>query len=434
MPGFVVETSQSGSDVFNMENFANYDFDEGQFQDQSFQPTYTNAFEDSRSIRPSDLDATAFNHQPPFEVSHPIGSTLKIDPSLTQGKEVLAQQVLARPLTPPTSRSPEQLDAVSSRPGSLTDAAAQGKQHKNKRVAGAAKRASTDEEDADVERKLKNRVAASKCRIKKKGREQQLIQEKDQKEHDNRKLKEEYRHMTQEALWYKNQLIMHGNCGDARINQWLSNSAARIVHQYGDAPTRRLDAPLSSGAPRPSAELQPLYMRRDSGISTSSKRTSHGSSTSVLRANSIGIGLGTPVEQVSPQNAYSPLMQWQSDHGVDPTGGETIKRVKSLDHSTLQTLAKVAASRAQSVPVQEADILDRTDPSHSDTARQTPPEKQETPSVGPAIVSSLAIDPRLRGGALSLDSPAEFLNLSMQQDEQGSDILVQNLGAKWMED
>lgn len=426
MSGFGLDTSQAGSEDFDMDNFAGYDFDTGQFPDQSLQPTYANAAQDTGSIRPSDLDVMAFNDDRAFGVSQSVESTLQIDPTLAESKGALGRQMLGRPLTPPTSLSPVHPDAISSRRGSMTGAAAPNKSSNHKRKTGTAE---NEVGDVDTERKLKNRLAASKCRVKKKGREQVLIQEKDQKEQVNMKLKEEYRQLTQEALWCKDQLILHGNCGDASINQWLTNSAARIVHHLNDAPLRQLDTTSELVAQAPSAK--PVSSRRASG--TPAKQAGHGNASPTGRAFPVRIGLESPVEQTTNPNVHDPQPPLKSDPDVDSMGGELMKRVRSLDRPTLDTLAKLAASRAHSVPAQQPDVPMGTDDSYyDDDCRQNPPIKGRTSSVF-VSASSMTIDPRLRDGGMPLDSPADYFNMPVHQDGQNSSELLQNLGAKWME-
>lgn len=447
MSDFNLDTSQSSSGDFNMDNFTNYDFDSNHFLDQGLQPSYANGPQHNESIRPSDLDASAFNDMGMFGPSRSTELPLQIDPTLAETKaDFGGQQRRGQPLTPPTSLSPEHFDASGSYANALHDSAIQGKSNKPKR-----KTAEVDNGGVDAERRFKNRVAASKCRIKKKGREQILIQESDQKEHENLELRAEYRRLTQEALWYKNQLITHGNCGDPRINQWLTNSAAKIVHnvqKFGDGPAFQLDA-SSNPAIRPSVEV--ALERRDSGISTNSKAESKvgpGSSPLVGRPLSVNIGLGSPVEAIAQDVQVSPV-QLKFEPDDDLLDGESMRRAKSLDHSTLDTLASVAAKRTTSVPLDEPDTpknaaLHRNglhqDPSMERKPATAVPEIAESNSTVPwnaqLPANALTIDPRLRGGNIPLDSinaGAEYYTMPVQQVEQTQDILQQIPETKWME-
>lgn len=447
MSDFDLDNSQSGSGDFNMDNFANYDFDSNQFLEEGLQPSYANGPQRNESIRPSDLDASAFNDMGMFGSSRPTELPLQIDPTLTETQGDLGcQQRRAQPLTPPTSLSPELFDTNGSHANALHDSAAPGKSNKPKRKATEVSNG-----DADAERRLKNRVAASKCRTKKKGREQILIQESDQKELENLELRAEYRRLTQEALWYKNQLITHGNCGDPRINQWLTNSAAKIVHnvqKFGDGPAFQLDA-SSNPAIRPSVEV--ALDRRDSGISTNSKPDSKvgpGSSPLAGRPLSVNIGLGSPVEATAQDVHVSPV-KLKVEPDDDLLGGELLRRAKSLDHSTLDALASVAAKRTKSVPLEEPDTPNNA-ALHRNGAHQDPSMVRKPATAVPEIAesdsavswdvqlpaNSLTIDPRLRGGNIPLDplnAGAEYFTMPMQQVEQTQDILQHIPETKWME-
>lgn len=450
LPDFGLNTSQSSSGDFNMDTFANYTF--GSFLDQDLQPSYANDPQHTESIRPSDLDAGAYNNDDSnniaaFGASHPTEISLQIDPSLTESKGVLGQQeVVAPPLTP-ASLSPESFDAVRSRPRSLTGVTVSGKSDDHKRKASE-----TDHGDADAERRLKNRVAASKCRVKKKGREQLLVQESDQQKHENAELKAELKRLTQEALWYKNQIILHGNCGDARINQWLTNSAAKIVHNnFGEGPAFQRDVP-SIPAARPSAKLQ--YDRKDSGISTNSKAGLESSPRSG-QPLSVKIGLGSPVDGANPQDVHVSPKQSKFEQDTDLMGGAIMRRAKSLDYSTMDAFAKTAANRASSIPLQDSDSFIRSDPDDGDGAHHDPSvEEGKISSVSagppggadgtPTVVwdaqlsdTAMTIDPRLRGEGMplqSLNTNAGSFGMPVPHGEQNHDELLQIPGTKWMED
>lgn len=459
MPDFDLDPSHSGSGDFNVDNFDfgmdSFDPFTGQYLDQHLQPSYANGPQHNESIRPSDLAANAFADIGIFGASRPTQLPLQIDPSLTESKGRLGQQqTIAQSLTPPTSLSPERLDAIRPHQDSSEGAAAPKNPNTYKR-----KLAETDDGDANAERRLKNRVAASKCRVKKKGREQMLIQESDQKEQENLELRAECRRLTQEALWLKNQLITHGNCGDTRINKWLANSAAKIVHKFGEGPAFQLDA-SSHPAARSFAELE--YERRDSGISTNSKPDSkieHGSSPSTGPTIPVKIGLGSPVDDASTQNVRNSPVQLKSEADLELLGGKSIRRTRSLDHSILDALAVGAAGRAQSVPLQESDIPQHADGACGDVIPQDLSLKGQvsivsssasvaaplTSAVNSATavprdaqlsVNAMIIDPRLRGGDMPRDllqANLEHCASSIQQEQPNHDELLQIPETKWME-
>lgn len=457
MPNFDQNASQSGRSDLNMDAFGlnidNFDsFESGQFLNQNFHSSYTNGTQHFGSIRPSDLDANVFSNMGIFGASHPAELPLQIDPNLTESKVGSGQQTLDQSLTPPDTLSPERSDAARSPQASFVGAAAPRRSNIHKR-----KSIDNDDGDADAERRFKNRVAASKCRVKKKGREQMLIQECEQKEQENRDLRAEFKRLTQDALWLKNQLIAHGNCGDSRINQWLTNSAAKIVHKFGEVPALQPEAPAQP-ASQSSADFE--FDRRDSGISTNSKpdfKVEPESSPLTGRPSTVKIGLGSPVEDARTQH-ISPV-QLTPEPDVDLKGVRSTRKTKSLDQSALDALTIAPVTRAQSVPIQQNDVLQHADgvygdeifrdPSFKEVVSVAPPSASVT--TGPTGVvdktaavpwdaqlsaTAMTIDPRLRDGDMALNSlnaDSELFASPIQQIEQEQDELQKIPEAKWME-
>lgn len=75
----------------------------------------------------------------------------------------------------------------------------------------------------------RNRVAASKCRQKKKEFVETLQDEAKRLEEDNGKLQETWRCLLAERTLLKNSVMAHGHCGDPNINSWVKAEAERIV-------------------------------------------------------------------------------------------------------------------------------------------------------------------------------------------------------------
>lgn len=75
----------------------------------------------------------------------------------------------------------------------------------------------------------KNRVAASKCRKKKKEWLSELQETKEELEAQHSQLQSEYKGLMNEANHVKSQLMSHASCNDPKIDQWLENEARRIV-------------------------------------------------------------------------------------------------------------------------------------------------------------------------------------------------------------
>ncbi|RBR25125.1 uncharacterized protein FIESC28_02033 [Fusarium coffeatum] len=95
-----------------------------------------------------------------------------------------------------------------------------------------------DEEDAGLDESDKrnkflkrNRIAASKCRQKKKEWVSSLEDTRYGLEHENNVLHKQYNGLVDELSTIKNQLMQHASCNDANINQWLDNEARKFVQR-----------------------------------------------------------------------------------------------------------------------------------------------------------------------------------------------------------
>ncbi|KAL4728863.1 transcription factor [Fusarium chlamydosporum] len=77
----------------------------------------------------------------------------------------------------------------------------------------------------------RNRIAASKCRQKKKEWVSSLEDTRYGLEHENNILHKQYNGLIDELSTIKNQLMQHASCNDANINQWLDNEARKFVQR-----------------------------------------------------------------------------------------------------------------------------------------------------------------------------------------------------------
>ncbi|PYH43802.1 bZIP transcription factor atfB [Aspergillus saccharolyticus JOP 1030-1] len=97
-----------------------------------------------------------------------------------------------------------------------------------------------NDERAKRERFLeRNRVAASKCRQKKKMFYENLNQQHSELEELNSKLHSEIEHLRGEILTLKTQLLQHGECGDPAITLHLSHMVKNITAMDHAAADRR---------------------------------------------------------------------------------------------------------------------------------------------------------------------------------------------------
>lgn len=110
-----------------------------------------------------------------------------------------------------------------------------------------------EEEDESTEKRKKflekNRIAASKCREKKKKWVHELEYNKSQMERHNMELRLEHRSLINELNQTKSMLMSHADCNDPNITEWLNNQARRIVQTTGPS-MFSMPNPLSAYPPQ----------------------------------------------------------------------------------------------------------------------------------------------------------------------------------------
>lgn len=119
-----------------------------------------------------------------------------------------------------------------------------------------------EEEDQSTEKRKKflekNRIAASKCREKKKKWVHELEYNKSHLERHNMELRLEHRGLINELNQTKSMLMSHADCNDPNITEWLNNQARRIVQTTGSgmfAMPNPLSAYPPQGQPRNSSNV-----------------------------------------------------------------------------------------------------------------------------------------------------------------------------------
>ncbi|KZL67943.1 bZIP transcription factor, partial [Colletotrichum tofieldiae] len=137
----------------------------------------------------------------------------------------------------------------------------------------------------------RNRIAASKCRQKKKEWVSDLQETKQGLENQHAQLQMEYNGLVDEVTRMKNELMSHANCNDPNINLWLENearrfvqiSAERVKNQSLDASRMVGDRPLGMGGSyRPSIDSQmSLISPARSERATTSMSSRSGSSADI---------------------------------------------------------------------------------------------------------------------------------------------------------
>lgn len=113
----------------------------------------------------------------------------------------------------------------------------------NKRKRGP-QRARSPEKKEQV--KQRNRVAAHKCRQKKRERVDELKEQSSSLEAENSNLHIEYERLRKEIGQVRSDLMHHTECNDNNINQWISNEAKTYVDKLVQKEERRRMGSLSS--------------------------------------------------------------------------------------------------------------------------------------------------------------------------------------------
>lgn len=143
----------------------------------------------------------------------------------------------------------------------------------------APKEPSLKEEDEDEDDGLdetqkrskflkRNRIAASKCRQKKKVWMRELEETTRDLEIEHNALHSQYTDLMGELTTIKNQLMDHASCNDANINQWLDNEARKYV--------QRIAAQGRQPPPAPPQDVPGEFYnthRRSSSVATSVPRS-----------------------------------------------------------------------------------------------------------------------------------------------------------------
>lgn len=113
----------------------------------------------------------------------------------------------------------------------------------NKRKRGSQSSRNQTEKKEQV--KQWNRVAASKCRQKKREKVDELKEQSSSLEAQNNNLHNEYERLCQEIGQVKSDLMHHTECNDRNINQWVSNEAKTYVDKLVHNEERRRMGSLS---------------------------------------------------------------------------------------------------------------------------------------------------------------------------------------------
>jgi hypothetical protein len=170
-----------------------------------------------------------------------MGSDLHSDETSSVSFSLSTEQDMQFPLSPPESsanlgESPggTSISTGLSEAGTSTEK----KIPKAKQAKKARRRRSEAEQKEQI--KQRNRVAASKCRQKKKVKADELKEMKSSLEARNNDLHTEYQQLRQEIGQIKSDLIHHTECNDPNINQWVENEAKGYVEKLRNNEWQRM--------------------------------------------------------------------------------------------------------------------------------------------------------------------------------------------------
>lgn len=223
---------------------------------------------------------------------------LFVDPELyspDSGDEDTKPQIQVVPLgmSQPSTRRPSSTKSPSrrtSKSGSIstTDITPPETEPPKKRKVRRTKRQSNTVEEDRRRRKFleRNRIAASKCREKKKQYVSELEETKIELEAQHTQLQMEANALIAEISTLKHRLMAHAKCNDANIDRWLNNEARRFVQTNNEL----FGQPFLAFAPGP-----------QDAISTGSPRSRNASIASTYSAlQGVGFeGLGSGERQGS---------------------------------------------------------------------------------------------------------------------------------------
>lgn len=144
---------------------------------------------------------------------------------------------------------------------SNTDTNINTKKEASKAIKGKkSHRRARSESEKKEQVKQRNRVAASKCRQKKKVKVDELKEMQSNLEAQNNQLRMEFQKLREEIGQVKSDLINHTECNDANINRWVENEAKGFVKKLVENGERQRMASISSteGNPLGAMPMQPF--------------------------------------------------------------------------------------------------------------------------------------------------------------------------------
>ncbi|KAJ0117140.1 bZIP transcription factor [Diaporthe amygdali] len=242
------------------------------------------------------------------------------DPSLLANQGAMStRSKAAEPLTPTSFDTHATSSARKSAPESSEPPRKKARQKQSKPVKQESEDEDEEEEDESTEKRKKflekNRIAASKCREKKKKWVHELEYNKSHLERHNMELRLEHRGLVNELNQTKSMLMSHADCNDPNISEWLNNQARRIVQTTG---------PSMFSMANPLSVYLPQGQHRNSGNVSGSTMVDLGpssrrESTSYSQGHS-SIDTTPPIDPALPMSSVSPKVKEESLINLDHMG------------------------------------------------------------------------------------------------------------------
>ncbi|KAK3685983.1 hypothetical protein B0T22DRAFT_443097 [Podospora appendiculata] len=231
----------------------------------------------------------------------------------------------SRPSTRRTSSSKSGSQGTSKSESTSTDITPPDQDNPNKKR--KIRKASSDSNPEEVEDDQKrskflerNRIAASKCREKKKQYVSELEEAKIGLESQHARLQMEYNGLLGEVSGLKHHLMAHAKCNDPNINRWLDNEARRFVQTtnelFGQPFAQDYGPPGQAGLP-----ASPPHSRNASIAST----------YQALQGVQLD-GLGSSERQGGAYSHGSPLFPSPTDRAFQSLTSPRMKREPGINY------------------------------------------------------------------------------------------------------
>lgn len=196
----------------------------------------------SSTTTPAPAATAAPPPQPPANTS-PIGTrTRKASSQNTDASVSTAQPRAKKQKTTITVKLEPQ--ESQQRPQTQRQRQSSPPKRKPSRRGSTAKKEDVAQRTKNLER---NRIAASKCRQKKKEWVVELEEKKVELENKHHKLRVEYFNLLDQVTGIKNELMAHAKCQDPNINFWIEKEAFKYVERCMDPAPERRPSMLGNG-------------------------------------------------------------------------------------------------------------------------------------------------------------------------------------------